>query len=114
METRLEYSFEDEVANRFCYDMLNKKIEIHFSGYYDALTNQYINKNCVFVIDNWTSAKSKLSSESFFHDLDSHIGVIGMILSMQRRKTTFELTVNTVDNRYIDLWFENSQVKLQD
>ena len=44
MERKLEYSFDDEVANKFCYDMENKKIKFHFRGYfYDAIIILFIN-----------------------------------------------------------------------
>ncbi len=113
MEKKLEYSFDDEIANKFCYDMDNKKIEIHFGGYYDALSSQYINKPCIWVIENWADAKSKLSSESSYNDLEQHLGIVSMVLSAEINKTSLELTVNTIDNRYIDLLFDSPQLSLK-
>jgi hypothetical protein len=113
MERKLEYSFDDEVANKFCYDMDNKKIEIHFGGYYDALSNQYVDKPCIWIIENWIDAKSKLSSEISYSDLEQHLGIVSMVLSAEINKTTLKLTVNTIDNRYIDLLFDNPQLKLK-
>ena len=110
MDKKLEYSFDDEVANKFCYDMDKNKIEIHFGGYYDALNGQYIDKPCIWIIENWTEAKSKLSSESTYTDLEKNLGIISMVLSLEINDTIFELTVNTTDNRYIDLLFDNPQI----
>jgi hypothetical protein len=113
MGKKLEYSFDDEVANKFCYDMDKNKIKIHFGGYYDALSSQYIDKPCIWIIENWADAKSKLSSESTYTVLEKHLGIISMVLSSEINDTTLELTVNTTDNRYIDLLFDNPQLELQ-
>lgn len=113
MERKLEYSFDDEVVNKFCYDINNKKIEIHFEGYYDTLSSQYVDKPCIWVIENWTDAKSKLNSESSYNGLEQHLGIVSMVLSIDVNKTSIEVTVNTIDNRYIDLLFDNPQTKLK-
>jgi len=113
MEIKLEYSFDDEVANKFFYDMNNKKIEIHFEGYYDTFSNHYVDKPCIWIIENWSEAKSKLSSENSYSDLEQHLGIVSMILSAEINNTILELTVNTIDNRYIDLLFHNPQLKLK-
>lgn len=113
MGKKLEYSFDDIIANKFCYDMDNNRIEIHFGGYYDALGSQYIDKPCILIIENWADAKSKLSSESTYTLLEKHLGIISMILSLEMNDTTLELTVNTTDNRYIDLLFDNPQLILK-
>ncbi len=68
---KLKYSFDYEVANKFCYDM--DKNKIYFGGYYDVLCGQYIEIN----------------------------------------DTILELTVNTADNRYVDLMFDNPQLNLK-
>lgn len=106
------YSFDDEIAMKFCFDMDNKKIEIHFAGHYNTLNNQYINKPCVWTIQNWTDAKSKLSSESSYHDLKQHLGIVSMILSVEINENALQLSVNTIDNRYIDLLFYDPQIIL--
>lgn len=36
-----------------------------------------------------------------------------MILSSEINDTTLEITVNTIDNRYIDLLFDNPKMKLE-
>jgi len=112
MNKKLEYSFDDEVVNKFCYYMDKNKIEIHFGGYYDTLSGQYIDKPCVWLIENWTEAKSKLSSENTYTDLEKNLGIISMVLSSEINDTILELTVNTTDNRYIDLFFDNPQLNL--
>lgn len=112
MENKLEYSFDDEYTTKFCYDMDNQKMEIYFRAYYDLIKNERIINPCVWVIENWSNAKSKLSSESTYTDLEENLGIISMVLSSEINDTTLELTVNTIDNRYIDLLFDNPQLKL--
>lgn len=113
MENKLEYSFDDEYAIKFCYDMDNNKVEIHFRAYYDLVKNKRVKTPCIWTIENWTDAKSKLSSESAYTNLEKHLGIISMVLSSEINDTTLELTVNTTDNRYIDLLFDNPQLKLE-
>jgi hypothetical protein len=113
MDKKLEYTFDDEVVNKFCYDMDKNKIEIHFGGYYDALSGKYVDKPCIWTIENWKEAKSKLSSDSTYTVLEKNLGIISMVLSLEINDTILELTVNTTDNRYIDLLFNNPQLNLK-
>jgi hypothetical protein len=113
MDNKLEYSFDDEYATKFCYDVENKKIEIHLTGYSDLIKNERIDKPCIWIIENWTKAKSKLSSESIYTDLENNLGIISMVLSLEINDTILELTVNTTDNRYVDLMFDNPQLNLK-
>lgn len=112
MKRKLGYSFDDEVAIKFCYDIDNKIIEIHFSGYFDTIKNQHVDKPCVWIINDWKSAKSKLTSEISFSDLERHLGIISMILSAEMDGNVLEISANTTDNRYIDLLFDNSQLTI--
>jgi hypothetical protein len=112
IEKKLTYSFDDEVAGKSCYDIDKKRIEINFIGYFDSSSNQYIDRPCVWIIENWAYAKSKLSSETAYNDLDRHLGIISMILSAEINKDNLELTANTIDGRYIDLIFNNAQLRL--
>ncbi len=113
MDKKLKYSFDDEYVTKFCYDLENKKIEIHLTGYSDLLRNERIDNPCVWIIENWTEAKSKLSSESTYSDLEKNLGIISMVLSLEINDTILELTVNTTDNRYVDLLFDNPQLNLK-
>jgi len=112
MENILEYSFDDEVVNRFCYDIDNKKIEVSFRGYYDLLKNEFIKAPCKWVIENWIEAKSKLNSEAKYDFLEKHLGIFSLVLSLEKTGQNLEVTVNTVDGRYIDLIFINPIIKL--
>lgn len=109
---KIEYSFDDEYVSKFCYDFDNKKIEIYLTGYSDLLKNERIDKPCIWIIENWTDAKSKLSSGIFYNDLEQNLGIVSMILSAEIKQTKLEVTVNTLDNRYVDLLFDNPQIKL--
>jgi hypothetical protein len=112
MEKKLEYSFDDEVASSFCYDMDRKKIEIQFSGYFDLLSGKYVETPSMWVIENWSDAESKLSSESRYDSLEQHLGIVSMVLSAEMNRNSLAITVNTLDNRYVDLLFKNPQVRL--
>lgn len=93
--------------------MKNKELEIHFEGYYDALTNKYKNNPCVWIIKNWTDAKSRLSSEESYTDFEQYLGIVSMVLSAEINKNKLELTVNTINNNYVDLWFDNPQLQFK-
>jgi hypothetical protein len=109
---KLSFSFDDVVISKFCYDMDNQKIEVFFSGYYDIEKESFINKPCTFVIENWKEAKSKPAKNKKFDSLDSHIGVFSLILIMESQNDNLELTVNTIDDRYITLVFNNPNINL--
>ena len=105
MENKFEYSFDDEPVSKFCFDIENKKIEIHFAAYNDLLKNKYIEEPCVFRIENWLDAKSKFRDEEKLYELNKHIGIFQMILFMEQKGNDLELLVNTIDNRIINLIF---------
>ncbi|MEO6302269.1 MAG: hypothetical protein ABIP51_03745 [Bacteroidia bacterium] len=109
---KIEYSFADEVASKFCYDMDNKKIEIHFTGYLDLINKKHVENLCVLIIDNWKNAKCKVDGEKKFDKLDKHIGIISMILSLEKQNDELVLYVNTIDNRYLTLIFIESKLYL--
>ncbi len=113
MRKKLEYNFDDEVASKFCYEMDKNKIAIHFEGYYCLLESQYIDKPCIWIIESFDYAKSKLSSESAYSDLEKHLGIISMVLSSELNDTTLELAVMTTDDRYVNLLFENPLLNLK-
>ena len=112
MENKLGYSFDDEVVSKFCYDMDNKKIEIYFTSYSDLLKNNYLETPCVWIIENWEDAKSKIGDEINFYELDKHMGVFSMILYINTKGDDLEILVNTIDNRYITLLFVKPQISL--
>ncbi len=109
MENKLEYSFDDEVVSKFCYDMFEKKIDIYFTGYSDTIKNEcFLDKNCVLTIENWSSAKSKIDNPNDIYDykdLDVYIGVFSMILHIEKQGEDLYLSVNTINDKYISLLF---------
>ena len=105
MKNKLVYSFDDEVVSKFCYDMDNKKIEVYFNGYFDLLKNEYVERPCLWVIENWSDAKSKLSSETKYDALENNLGIFSMVLFLENEEKKTNVTVNTLDKRYVDLVF---------
>jgi len=114
MKNKLEYTFDDEVVSKFCYDMDNKKIEVYFANYTDLRKGQrLLETHCIFVIENWVDAKSKIDGGTKFEDLDKHIGIFSMILSLEIKEDDLELYVNTIDNRYMTLLFIKPQINFK-
>jgi hypothetical protein len=110
MENQLKYSFDDEIVSKFCYDMDNKKIEVHFNGCFDLQKNEYIERACTLVIENWSDATSRIGDETKFYALDKHMGIFSLILSIERTEEGVQLLVNSVDDRYITLSFKKPQI----
>lgn len=109
---KINYAFDDEVVTRFRYDIDNRKIEIDFKGYFNFSENEYQEKPVSWIIERWSDAKSKLSSETNTVTLDKHIGVISMVLFSELKDGNLNLTVNMLDGRYIDLMFEKPFLEL--
>jgi hypothetical protein len=114
MKRKLEYSFDDEPVSKFCYDLDNKKIEVHFRGYSDLIKNTYLDVPCIWIIENWKYAKSRIGDDMKLYDLNQHIGIFSLILYMKYNDgNELEMLVNTVDNRYLTLFFGNPQLNLK-
>ncbi len=111
MENTFKYSFDDEPVNRFSYDLINKKLEIYFSGYYE--NEILIEKPCIFVIKNWQVAKCKVGDEAINYSLNSKLGIISIILHMKFEGNTLIMLVNTLDNRYLELYFKEVELSLE-
>lgn len=115
MEKKLTYSFDDEPVSKFCYDLDNKKIEVHFNGYHDLTRDMYVEKPCIWVLENWEYAKSRPGDEPKLYDLSNHAGIFSMILYMKYNDgKELEMLVNTVDNRYITLFFKDPELSFSD
>jgi len=114
MERKLEYSFDDEPVTKFCYDLDNKKIEVHFRGHYDLIKDTYIDAPCIWIIENWEYAKSTVGDEQKRDDLNKHIGVFSLILYMKyNNDKELEMHVLTVDDRYLTLFFKDPKLSLK-
>lgn len=114
MENSLNYSFDDEVAEKFYYDMNNKIIHVFFSGYSDLVINdRFLDKKCVLVIEKWETARCRIEGENKFKSLNDSIGVFSMILSIKKYGSSLEMYINTLDGRYMLIIFEKSNVFLK-
>ena len=112
MEKNLLFSFDDEIATRFYYDITSHKIAVYFAAYYN--NGRFVEKECRLVIEKWEYAKSKLSVDSRYKNLEDHVGIISMILDMYVADKKLFLTVNTLDGQYVDLLFYNCNVKVEE
>jgi len=114
MENKLFYSFDDEPVSKFCYDISNQRIEVHFTGHYDLQkeNNNFITGPCIFIIENWKEAKSKIGDDNKLYPLNNHIGVFSMILFMNFSNNSLEMLVRTIDNRYVTFIFLEPNLSL--
>ncbi len=112
MNYNFQYSFSDEVASKYDCDYLNKQLEIYFSGFTDLFNNKYYESHCKFIIREWENAKIKLDGESEFVEFESNNSPISMIYSIVQNGNSVELFVNTIDNRYYTIYFENPFLEL--
>ena len=112
MEKNLLFSFDDEIATGFYYDIDGQKIVVYFASYQN--NGRCVEKECRLVIEKWEYAKSKLSVDNRYKNLEDHVGIISMILDMYVADKKLFLTVNTLDGQYVDLLFYNCNVKVEE
>ena len=105
------YEFADEIVSKFSYDMNAVQIEVQFEGYYE--NGEYNESPCSLFIENWKQAKSKLHGEEQYDSLDIHLGIFSMILSLECSPEKTALSINTLDDRYIELVFEQVTVRVE-
>ena len=114
MDKKLEYSFDDEPVSKFCYDLERKKINVHFKGYFDLLKEEYMETPCIWTIENWKEAKCKIGDNIKLDEIDKSIGIFSLILYMKYNEDQkLEMLVNTVDNRYITMFFKDPTLNLK-
>jgi hypothetical protein len=113
MEKKLEYSFDDEPVSKFCYELECKKIELNFKGYFDLLEDKYKETPCIWTIENWNEAKCKIGDDAKLYEIEKSIGIFTLILYMKYYEDErLEMLINTLDNRYITLFFKKPNLSL--
>jgi len=58
-------------------------------------------------------AKSKLYGQDQFESLESNLRIFSMILSIELHRGILNISVSTVDNKYLNLEFENPDIRLE-
>ena len=112
----LNYSFSDDHVQAFFYNIFGKTIELYFERYYDKSIGELKNVYCKFVIEGWTEAYSipyeagKKNEKRY--SLDDHMAVFFMIMDMKYESGIFEITINTIDERYVTYIFEHPTLNL--
>ncbi|MFD1874491.1 hypothetical protein [Hymenobacter bucti] len=113
MSQALAYSFDDEVASKFCYDIDQKRLEIHFTGCWDLATQHYHEGPCYLLIHQWRAAHCQEEAVSKrFVRLEQGMGIVSLLLAVTWVEEQLELVVNTIDNRYFLLRFANPIVEV--
>ncbi len=105
----LGYEFADNVVEAFFYDSDAKVIEMYFDYIYEDKT---IEKPCKLVISQWKDARSKQHDIGVHESLESHLGIISMILDVEIQGNRLVMIINTIDGRYIELVFTSPEVKV--
>lgn len=114
MERELTYSFHDEPVTKFCYDLENKQIEVHFASYCDHIKDEEVPTPCVWIIEDWEQAKCRIGAHNKMYDINQQIGIFELILYMRYNEDEdFELFVQTIDQRNITLYFKDPKLSLK-
>lgn len=107
-----DYDFSDEVVESFLYNSKESVIELHFDAYYHH--GDYIQKPCKLIICDWEKASSSVYDENKLQDLDTHIGVVSLVLSTEVHEEKLEMITQTLDGRYVTLVFLKPQTQVVD
>ena len=65
----------------------------------------HLQSKCKFVICDWQQAKSKIIDREGYSSLESNLGIISLILDAEEDGDNLKLIVNTLDDKYIELFF---------
>jgi hypothetical protein len=113
MPQPLAYSFDDEVASKFYYDLDHNRLEIHFTGCWELATQQYHEGPCYLLIHHWQAAYCQEEAVSNrFVPLEQGMGIVSLLLGVAWVDEQLELVVNTIDNRYLLLRFASPLVEV--
>lgn len=103
-------TFIDEVAEYFSYCSRDKRIEIGFEALYH--NNEYVENHCRLIVEDWEKAYSQLHGEESTSDLEVHLGIASMILSLEKKDSVIEMTLHTLDDRYVNLFFFGAEARV--
>jgi hypothetical protein len=103
---RSEVSFDDEIAEYFYYDSKRQILEVGFGGLFH--NGQYLAAACSLRISAWKSGKSRAHESPKFQNLESNLGVVSLLLSLDVFGDQLVMLVNTVDDRYVEWHFEEA------
>ncbi len=76
MERKLDYSFDDEPVSKFCCDLDNQKIEMHFKSYHNLVKDAYMSVTCAWSVKNWKYAHIKIGDDEKEYDLNKYLSII--------------------------------------
>ena len=105
-----DVSFDDEIAQSFYYDSGRKLLEIGFGGFIQS--GMYQASACILRVAHWKRGQGKRTESQKFDDLESHLGVVSLLLSIELEGQNLVLLVNTVDNRYVEWHFESASLQV--
>jgi hypothetical protein len=113
MTQALAYSFDDEVASKFCYDMNQQRLEIHSTGCWELATQHYHEGPYYLLIHQWRAAHCQEDAVSKrFLPLEQRMGIVSLLLAVTWVGEQLELYINTIDNRYLLLRFDHPVIEV--
>lgn len=116
----IEFAFGDRTIQAFYYDIFASKIELFYEGYYDVSTGQYKNISCSFVIRDWKKAYSIPydieQKNTKRYDLDKYMYVFFIVMDIKfdSENDIFEITVNSIDQKYCTYIFEQPTMYIEE
>jgi hypothetical protein len=105
-----EVAFDDEIAESFYYDSKAKVLEIGFERFIQ--NGEFHELACIIRVTNWKSAQSRRYENQKFQDLESSLGVVALLLSVELVGKILVILVNTTDNRHVEWHFESASLEV--
>ena len=106
-----EVSFADEIVEYFLYSAKDKRLEMGFDAFY--CKDDYVESSCVLILESWKQAFSKVCGGGKISDLEEHLGIAGLVLSLEKNDGKVKMTLNTLDGRYIELTFVGVEARVE-
>jgi len=109
------YSFDDNYATHFSFDIQRRVMLFSFDYYYDNNLQKDIMNPCSLVIKDWSSIQYSLESENKYFELEdsSVMPELALILEMKQEGNNLFLYAMSDDNEYINLIILDATVSLE-
>ena len=109
------YSFDDNYATHFSFDIRRRVMHFSFDYYYDDNLQEDVMNPCSLVIKDWTSIQYSLEPEDEYFELEnsSVMPELALILEMKQEGNNLFLYAMSDDNEYINLNILDATVSLE-
>jgi hypothetical protein len=107
MKNVVQVSVDDEFAVGFS-SIYNKKMVVAFESYFDCENNSYCKAPCQLIVENWSNAEARTHGTTKYQPLEDLLGIVWMVLWIEEHTNILKMVVQTCDERYLELKFENA------